>query len=224
MGTRHDLPASDFFYMLADSAAMGVQYGHKKILCDAMKSATPTNIVETFANVTTKLWGPQFGANCFYDTECLIHDPARWQPTSRSWRWQKCTELAYLQAAPSRLQSPLFPSLRSTHYMTMPKLLKQCKDIFGIAHASPQTYMIATKYGAKKPKTTKVFFSNGSDDPWQRAAVSKSDQDKNLPELTINCDGCGHCVDLGSASPNDPKALTEGRIVIATQIGEWLKQ
>ena len=27
-------------------------------------------------------------------------DPQKWQPTARVWRWQKCTEMAYLSPPP----------------------------------------------------------------------------------------------------------------------------
>jgi hypothetical protein len=32
----------DFFYMMADSAAMADQYGHKEALCNAMNLANPS--------------------------------------------------------------------------------------------------------------------------------------------------------------------------------------
>lgn len=97
--------SGDFFYMMADSAAMADQYGHKEKLCDAMSTANPSDpnsLMVTFANFTNSYWGSSFGGNCFYDTTCLTYNQSQWQPTSRAWRWQKCSEMAYFQSAPSR--------------------------------------------------------------------------------------------------------------------------
>ena len=207
------------------AAAVIAEASHERLersgACKAMVEAPHSDKMATFANFTTSLWGPSFGANCFYDTECLIQDPKRWQPTSRSWRGQKCTELAYLQAAPTPAQSPHYPSLRSSRYVTMPALIEQCRAVFGAAFADPNTRGIAERYGAKKPKGSKIYFSNGSDDPWQRAAVEKSIS-ALLPELTIECSGCGHCVDLGTPSPADPPELKAGRAAFQKVIASWL--
>lgn len=91
--------------MMADSAAMADQYGHKDKLCAAMSTANPSDpnsLMVTFANFTNTFWGSSFGGNCFYDTTCLTYNQSQWQPTSRAWRWQKCSELAYFQSAPSQ--------------------------------------------------------------------------------------------------------------------------
>ena len=225
MGARAGLSSSDFFYMLADSSAMAVQYGHKDTVCSAMTKAVSegADLIAAFANFTTSLWGADFPSMCFYDTQCLTSSPDKWQPTSRSWRWQKCTELAYLQAAPTEGQSAL-PSLRTTRYLTMPDLLKQCEAVFGKHDLAAATERILAMFGGKNFKGSNVFFSNGSDDPWQRASVNTSEPSKQLPELTIECSGCGHCVDLGPSRPSDPPALTQGREKIALQIGRWLSE
>jgi len=220
LGAREGMIPADFFYLLADSAAMAVQYGHKESICKAMVPATATEKMAVFANFTASMWGADFGANCFYDTECLVQDQKRWQPTSRSWRWQKCTELAYLQAAPTHMQSQ-YPSLRSSRYVTMPALIDQCRAVFGNAFANPNTRDISDRYGSKKPRGSKIYFSNGSDDPWQRAAVEKT-VNALLPELTIECSGCGHCVDLATPSPSDPPELKEGRAAFGKVISTWL--
>lgn len=49
----------DFFYMMADSAAMGAQYGHKASLCTAMLNGDmkPEALISRFANWTNTFWG-----------------------------------------------------------------------------------------------------------------------------------------------------------------------
>ena len=60
------------------------------------------------AAIIAEHYGPAFAADCYYDSECLRNLTAGPGPSelgglnSRSWRFQKCSELAYLQRAPAR--------------------------------------------------------------------------------------------------------------------------
>jgi hypothetical protein len=98
------LADADFFYMLADAAAMAVQYGKKDRLCTPMVEAVSAAnvsshaITKAFANFTIGSYGTAFGSNCFYDTSCLANDSSRWADV-RAWRWQKCHQLAYFQVS-----------------------------------------------------------------------------------------------------------------------------
>ena len=98
---------ADFWYMIADGAAMADQYGGKARLCAALTTpyddaaragaSAPTGqaIMTNFANFTQEFWGQTFPSSCFYDSECLKNLTRT--DMARSWRWQKCTELAFLQ-------------------------------------------------------------------------------------------------------------------------------
>lgn len=204
----------DFAYMYADSATMMIQYGNKAVLCDNIPSPTSTNAVLTawFANLTNTFWGADFGSNCFYDTNCLRDDPSQWQPTSRAWRWQKCYELAYFQIAPAT------GSLRSQR-LTLSYALNQCQAIFGIPNMMPSVTAINNQFGGPTPAETDVFYSNGSDDPWQRAAVNGTLSDTQ-PEVTAVCDGCGHCGDLETYA-NSPAVIAQ-REAFGTYVAKWV--
>ena len=58
---------------------MGVQYGNKAALCGAVAPATAPALVRmhAFANFTNTFWGPAFASDCFYDTNCVAHDPSK---------------------------------------------------------------------------------------------------------------------------------------------------
>jgi hypothetical protein len=63
--------------MIADAGAMADQYGGKAHLCAALEvpytslaAPTAAAIAANFAQFTTKFWGPNFPAMCFYDSEC----------------------------------------------------------------------------------------------------------------------------------------------------------
>lgn len=51
-----------------------------------------------------------------------------------------------------------------------------------------------------------VFYSDFSDDPWQRASVWFSPSTSQPYHLAM-CDDCGHCMDLHAPSEKDPAPL-----------------
>lgn len=211
------LSEPDFYYMTADSAAMAVQYGHKADLCEMYArlgpSPSPDTLMQSFASFTNSFWGNDFGSNCFYSTDCLKHHPDHWQPTSRSWRWQKCSQLAYLQTAPTGF------SLRSSS-LSLKVLLQQCADVFN--GTQPDTQPIQKIFGGANPQGTNIFFSDFSDDPWLRASV-RQDRSPTMPYELVQCDGCGHCMDLGRPDSKDPQPLRDGRARFETYLEAWLR-
>ncbi|DBA02672.1 TPA: hypothetical protein N0F65_010497 [Lagenidium giganteum] len=212
-----NLSDADFFYMLADAAAMAVQYGHKNVLCDHMVAASEqkTALTEAFANFTIQMYGKDFGNGCFYDTTCLSHDTWRWADV-RSWRWQKCYQLAYFQVAPET--GSLRSKLVDLDYHEL-----QCKTVFGdVVNPSKGVKEITKLYGGNKPHGHKIYFSNGADDPWQRASVDKTLEDDEIANLA-KCDLCGHCGDLGS-NPDVPDPLKAQRAEIIKYLTQWLKE
>ncbi|ETM43215.1 hypothetical protein L914_11243 [Phytophthora nicotianae] len=210
-----DLADADFFYMIADAAAMAVQYGHKDIVCNSMVGAFERNnsLVDSFASFTIDMYGSSFGSECFYDTKCLAEDRARWGD-GRSWRWQKCSQLAYFQVAPKE------KSLRSA-MVDLEYHLKQCQAVFGdVVHPSKGVDDITKLYGGDHPNGHKIFFSNGGDDPWQRASVLDTLSDDQIANLA-KCELCGHCGDLG-ANPNVPEPLKKQREQILEYLTKWM--
>jgi hypothetical protein len=63
-----DLSLRDFYYMVADSWSMAVQYSSKSYLCAAIHlptSATDEEIIKAFADFTNNFWGTDFCASGF---------------------------------------------------------------------------------------------------------------------------------------------------------------
>ena len=50
------------------------------------------------------------------------------------------------------------------------------------------------QYGGLDMKAFNIVFSNGNEDPWQWASLRHSKN--HMKSLYINCNDCGHCVDL----------------------------
>eukprot|EP00035_Acanthoeca_spectabilis_P039989 m.66451 g.66451 ORF g.66451 m.66451 type:complete len:480 (+) comp9818_c0_seq1:844-2283(+) len=207
---------ADFWYMQADGAAMMDQYGHKAQLCDALEipytkhQPTDADLIANFGATIKKFWGDDFGASCFYDSECL-KDTSR-VDMARSWRWQKCTELAYLQPGYSG-------SLRHAA-LSLDQLVEQCVYVFGEDAVPPNcgTEKTNARYGGATGITaTKIVFLDYSDDPWQMASVRKQ-LSPSLPYCFTECDGCGHC------GAGVPPTVTKCADIEAKYIGEWVAE
>ena len=171
-------------------------------------------------NFVESYWGKSFPHDCFYDSRCLKTNTTRWQPTARAWRWQKCSELAYFQVAPEK--GSLRPQAVNFTYH-----INQCKDVFSLEdYQGPSTDEINDRFGGADPRkknASRIFYTNGSDDPWKMAAVRKNLSD-TLLEYTAVCDGCGHCRDLSTPSAHDPQAIVQQRVFVADTFQRWLDQ
>jgi len=227
MNAPRGLSDDDYRYMMADSFSMAVQYGHKTAMCDRMmvlEDSTGEDLLRGFSNFTAWLWGEGYAAGCFYDTECLRGEPSRWGENGRAWRWQKCSQVAYLQRAPAG--DAAAPPLRSPH-LTLRSLERQCDRIFGAGTAArlpAANAELQRRHGGARPNgTDSIFFTNFSDDPWQEAGVRPlSSRDAGLPRCYVRCDDCGHCMDLHEPRSSDPKPLSACRHKAAAAVATWL--
>jgi hypothetical protein len=211
-GTASYFTKGDMAWMLADSAAMGAQYGAKAALCAAI---TPvTDPLAQFAAWTSSHYGPSFGSNCYYSTKCLS-DPtmsAQWIPADYQWVAQCCTELAYWQVHDAE-------TYRSSA-ITLEYYNAQCQAAFGFDPSTTNAAFNA-RYGGATPNGTQIIALNGSDDPWQRAAVQAS-LSPSYVEFLATCDGCGHCGDLGSPRPGENPAIAVQHAAITAYVTAWL--
>ena len=207
---------SDFMFMVADGFSMIDQYGAKAELCDGLKSvpdsADDVTKISNLASILTAHYGADFGNDCFYDSECVKSesDPGNvdgimgWA-NSRSWRWQTCAQVAYMQSRPTASSS--FPT--RSRLLTISELEKQCLYIFGTMPARDGgNAALNEKFGADRIDlrgATNILSLSYSDDPWKAASVT-AELGETLPYCATVCDGCGHC---GSGVKGDD-ALTCG--------------
>ena len=215
--TRHG--DSDFFYMVADAIAMAVQYGHKQKLCEAMGDvdAEPINALASFIK---DFYGPTFQGQAFYDTQQIaaLTDESPDGVGAKSWRWQKCSQVAYLQSRPEHARN----ALRSRH-LTQDALHSQCVAMFpkNLLDLDNENAAFQKKYGAARPDlvgATRIFYLDYSDDPWKTASAQGPfhPDSLDLKYCYTKCDGCGHC---GSGVP---KNLTECDNASDDAIARWL--
>jgi hypothetical protein len=87
----------------------------------------------------------------------------------------------------------------------------------------PRSIEMNGKYGGNFPKADHVFYSDFSDDPWQRASVNFP-VSSSQPYHLAQCDNCGHCLDFHTASSNDPAPLQALRSEFETYLARWLQE
>eukprot|EP00767_Chilomastix_cuspidata_P001489 gnl/Chilomastix_cuspidata/160.p2 GENE.gnl/Chilomastix_cuspidata/160~~gnl/Chilomastix_cuspidata/160.p2 ORF type:complete len:464 (+),score=212.23 gnl/Chilomastix_cuspidata/160:38-1429(+) len=209
----------DFFYMLADAATMAMQYGYWEECCDRMNEAwnEGTDLLEAFADFVNSWFYPVMNPDGpdGYDRR-VISDEDNLDASSmmRQWWFQKCSELAYFQNAPTD------QSIRSTVYVTMDYHESMCAALFGDG-VLPDTAHTNTLYGAQFPEAYNTFYVDFWQDPWRHASVTENFKDSE-PFLLVDCHNCGHCADMHAAAEDDPEELTDARAQIAAFVDEIL--
>ena len=109
-----------------------------------------------------------------------------------------------------------------------PFWIEQCRDMFGFdeSYNGPDVMGTNTYFGGLDITGSNIIFLNAGEDPWQWASMREPlhnpDLQKDMVAKLIDCENCGHCVDLHAPSPNDSKNLTDARTLIETTIRGWL--
>jgi len=219
-GTPDDFSKGDMAWMLADSAAMGPQYGSKAEMCsylvDDLNADYGGDLLVAFAAWTNGHYGADFGASCYYSTACLS-DPSRveeWYDT-KSWIWQCCHELEYWQVwSPGALRSSA---------LDLAYFENQCEAAFGSGFPKANVAGFNQEFMGLHPDSTQVIATNGGDDPWRGCTLNDTLSESDYPETTALCGGCGHCGDLHASNGEaDPPELTKQRNLIKTYLAKWI--
>ncbi|KAE9614603.1 putative dipeptidyl-peptidase II [Lupinus albus] len=219
----------DFFYFLADAAAIAFQYGNPDKVCKPLVEAKKAgeDLVDAYAKYVKDYYLGTFGVNIqTYDQKYLKNTAVSEDSSTRLWWFQVCTEVAYFQVAPSN------DSIRSSKVDTRYHL-DLCKNVFGDG-IFPAVDATNLYYGGTKIAGSKIIFTNGSQDPWRHA--SKQNSSLDMPSYLITCYNCGHCSDLrgcpqspfiiGGDAKNcsSPDAVHKVRQQIADHMDLWLSQ
>eukprot|EP00243_Klebsormidium_subtile_P012519 TRINITY_DN768_c0_g1_i1.p1 TRINITY_DN768_c0_g1~~TRINITY_DN768_c0_g1_i1.p1 ORF type:complete len:480 (-),score=53.98 TRINITY_DN768_c0_g1_i1:196-1635(-) len=218
----------DFFYLLADAAALAIQYGHPDELCDPLVAAYGAggDMAEAFLSYTRSFFYKDMGNDPLsYGMQSLKDESVHSRfATDRCWWWQKCTEVAYFQVA------PVNGSIRSQK-VDLLYHLDRCKYLFGDG-VVPQVDATNLDYGGKAIRAKRVFFTNGSQDPWRHA--SKDQPSEDLPAEVMQCRNCGHGTDFrgcpqspsqskgNSSKCEHPAVVDKVRADVEAQLKGWL--
>lgn len=133
----------------------------------------------------------------------------------RQWTYQTCTEFGYYQTCVSERDCPFL------QLMTLSWNLDLCGRVFGVDPASVASAVRFTNeyYGADHPRGSRILFVNGDIDPWHALSVLRNE---TRSEVAIFINGTAHCANMSPTSPSDPPSLTNARLKIDEQVGDWL--
>lgn len=197
----------DFFYYMADSGVMAIQYGHTNELCGRLISASEagTDLIDAYEdyvmNWLNKTMNP-YGADT-YDRRVMSSTkmPRKEDYISRQWQYQTCARFSWFQNAPKA------NSVRSAKYLPFSYFLGLCKAVFQV-EMDPEVANVNNYYGGKKTMAPNVFYANYWQDPWHLASPDETlDTTTGSEQVLVRCADCGHCQDMHPAKESDPAEL-----------------
>ena len=213
----------DFLYVMADMAAVAIQYGYQKQFCDSVVAGLKSGkVTESYANVGNQLFS-RFGITSLQDSfqgaeSTNPNDYLGWAGM-RSWMYQSCTEFGFYQIAYS---NPAEASRSSQ--ITLQYHNDVCRRLFGLTtpvnvnKTNSEFYNNLFDAGVKN-----IYFTNGSNDPWSNLSITEKNPDAGsnpgLKFFTIS--GASHCDDLGSRMS---AALDQARNQFDQLTSQWLSE
>ena len=206
----------DFLYIIADMAAIAIQYGSRDEFCATIQNASDPKTA--YAKAGLDLFAG-FGMTTLEDTAQgnMSENANDYRKNGmRQWLYQSCTEFGYWQVA---YHDPKFSS-RSAR-IDLPFHNEICNRMFGIHGTVDTSYINQTYYQPiLAGRISKTFFTNGSDDPWQHLAINPLRHNVPATAEAMLIQGAAHCDDLGNtASPNVVTAQNRFRVLLKS----WLQ-
>ena len=207
----------DFWFYFADIFVMGVQYGTRVSMCEKLEAATDAeSLLETVAALGSGA-GVSYDQ---YDAVSLSGTTIDISSSLRQWTYQYCTEFGFFQT-PNVEQPMRHQSLRAPFWPDY------CERVFG-RPIRTGTAKTNEHYGGLEIEGDNIFFLNGSEDPWQYAAMRElphpATTQKTMSVQYIQCDSCAHCVDFHTPADDQPQALTDAQNAVADEVARWLSE
>jgi len=215
----HDV---DFLYVLADMAAIAIQYGFEKPFCSALIDGDQKgDPVAAYAKTGLSMMAT-LGTSPFQDSfgGAMSENPADYQSfAGRQWMYQSCTEFGFYQIAnPGGVETSRSSRIDLAYHH------EACARLFGLKKPV-NTDQTNRRYYAKllEKNTDRIYFTNGSNDPWSNLSFTDESwlKEKNPGLDLFLIPGASHCDDLGSRMFS---ALNEARTRFESLVSGWLSE
>jgi pimeloyl-ACP methyl ester carboxylesterase len=208
----------DVLYWLADIAANAIQYGYKEQFCSLiLEGDDPLKGYAQMAQWMQNNWN--ITALSSEVQGAMATDPE--SSPGRAWYYMECTEFANWQDAnPGRAQSLRSSKINSDYDE------QTCQRLFGIKAVNDSSVWNSRYYlPLLDPKTSNIFFTNGSDDPWSAAGISRENGNNANPNTeTYTIEGASHMADLQASASQDSESLKIARVRFMKLVAHWLEQ
>ena len=206
------LTNDEFLFAWADTIATFVQYGKRTDLCNMLAFyGTLEDQFEALRQYFLNNTDPAEYGSYYLSQVQFSPDNAG----SRQWTWQICSELGWFQTAPENTTT----SLRSSR-LDLNFYKQWCQDSFGF-DLWPVEGLANLYRGGTSIEATNLIMTNGCEDPWQWASMTHSNY-SGILAYYIDCNDCGHCVELYTPTPDDAWTLLVAREKIKGHFADWL--
>jgi len=191
-----------------------VQYGGYDGFCSTLMAPTAAAPVDGYLTAVQNLWGT--GELTSWIDVLKAEDDLT--SGERQWFYQTCTEYGFWQTAQHSPAISLRPQRIGLAYYT-----DICSKLFGITSLVNTRPINHDYYEPIVLKGSKIFFANGSNDPWSELSIQPDNHNDLNPGLaTAVSYGAFHCGDLSGKDFPDGSALAATRAFGISKLREWL--
>ncbi|MDH4467226.1 MAG: S28 family serine protease [Bacteriovoracaceae bacterium] len=215
----------DFLYVVADMAAIAIQYGYQQKFCTAVTSGLDNGrLLESYAAVGLSLlnaFGMTPVKDSFQGAESIYPKDYLGWVGLRSWMYQSCTEFGFYQIASPDPKTSARSAQLSLKYHD-----QVCERLFGIKETVNTTRTNKEYYWQLFNSETKnIFFTNGANDPWSTLSITQGSESesgaRNESLVIAKIADAAHCDDLGG---RDSLALRAVRNQFFDLANSWLDE
>lgn len=208
----------DFVYLVADMAALAIQYGYRDHFCKLLESETPVDGYATFTREIYASWGINALSSSAQGALSLNWKDYLKDFGLRQWFYQSCTEYGYWQNA----YHDEALSARS-HWVNPEYHQNLCKRLFGITKPVNTDVINRELYEPLlKSVTSRILFTNGAQDPWSNLSITQENGNATNPNtIALTIAGAAHCDDLRRPKTSDSEAVKKARQLFSDLATEW---
>ena len=185
-------------------------------MCEALTSNNDSN--ENLMKAIAKFAKGESLSYDQYDAKSLTKTTIDINANLRQWTYLYCNEFGFFMT-PNKEQ-PMRSQILKLDFWP-----DYCKRVFG-RDMETGTDEVNELYGGLDITGDNIFILNAREDPWQYASMRKL-RHPNTTQSTmkthyIDCDTCGHVVDLYPPQKDQPQALTDAQTAVADWVGDLL--
>lgn len=207
---RNDI---DFLYIVADVLAAAVQYGRDQEFCGSL--AKNPDAVAGYIEGAVKIFSAMGSTPMSMSMQSAEKLETTPQDNFRQWMWQSCHEFGWFQVSNYKGVTS-----RSTQVD-----LKYHEEVCERLYQKPMeaSTSMNAEWFAKlfNPKTSKIIFSNGGNDPWLTLSVIPGSSERNPAFDLFMMDGAAHCNDLKAVARLPSVMMAQKNMALI--IESWLK-